>query len=99
MLARPEYWSRHSHGTTGEQRLLRHYSLSDRIRYYWAAPEAQAAAKRLMTALAGTRVPRSLIWQHLPSADALAEIPLDPQQVLIWRVGKSLSTYHRACLV
>ena len=99
MVAKPENWSRHIYGTMAEQRVLRHYSLSDRIRYYWPAPKAQSAVKRLMAALTGGRVPRSLIWQHLPGADHFAEIPLDPQQVLIWRVGKSLSTYHRACRV
>lgn len=97
MVDRPENWSRHSYGTMAEQRVLRHYSLSDRIRYYWPAPEAQGAVERLMAALAGRRVARSLIWQHLPGANQFAEIQLDPQQVLIWRVGKSLSSYHRAC--
>lgn len=99
MVDKPEHWNRHSNGTMAEQHVLRHYSLSDRIRYYWPAPEAQGAVNRLMAALTGRRVPWSLIWQHLPGADQFAEIPLDPQQLLIWRVGRSLSTYHRACRV
>lgn len=43
MLAQPENWASHYHGSDSEERLLRHYSLSDRIRYYWSMPEAQAA--------------------------------------------------------
>jgi D-tagatose-1,6-bisphosphate aldolase subunit GatZ/KbaZ len=97
MVDRPDYWKQHYDGNEAEKRVLRHYSLSDRIRYYWTAPEAQAAVERLIAALAGKRVPLPLIWLHLPGADKFADIPLDPQELLIWRVGKSLSTYHRAC--
>ena len=35
MLDRPKDWSRHYDGDEAEKRLLRHFSLSDRIRYYW----------------------------------------------------------------
>lgn len=96
MLAHPKDWSRHYHGDPATLRFLRHYSLSDRIRYYWGAPEAQAAVDRLTGALRGVAVPPSLFWQHLPSAAAFAEMPLDPEEVLIGRVGASLAAYHRA---
>jgi D-tagatose-1,6-bisphosphate aldolase subunit GatZ/KbaZ len=96
MLERPKDWSRHYGGDAACQRFLRHYSLSDRIRYYWRAPAAQAAVGRLMQALGGAAVPPSLFWQHLPAAAHFAETPLDPEEVLIWRVGQSLAVYHRA---
>lgn len=78
VVDRAENWSRHSCGTMAEQRVLRHYSLSDPIRYYWPAPEAQGAAEWLMAALAGRRVPRSLIWQHLSGTNQFAEFQLGP---------------------
>ncbi|MDH0613805.1 MULTISPECIES: class II D-tagatose-bisphosphate aldolase, non-catalytic subunit [unclassified Agrobacterium] len=94
MLSQPENWSRHYHN--GE-RWLRHYSLSDRIRYYWAAPEAQLAVDRLCDALRGQSVPLPLFWQHMPSAQEFAGSPLDPEGVLIWRVMRSIADYHAAC--
>ncbi|MET0167531.1 MAG: class II D-tagatose-bisphosphate aldolase, non-catalytic subunit, partial [Vicinamibacterales bacterium] len=97
MLERPTDWRRHYDGDETGKRLLRHFSLSDRIRYYWIAPEAQAAVDRLMTALKGKHVPLSLFWQHLPGAAHFADTPLDPEEVLIWRVGQCLSVYQRAC--
>ncbi|MBB3594244.1 D-tagatose-1,6-bisphosphate aldolase subunit GatZ/KbaZ [Rhizobium sp. BK529] len=97
MLAHPENWSRHYHGTEDRQRWLRHYSLSDRIRYYWASEEAQSAVARLSDALAGKSVPLPLFWQHMPEAERFSEAPLDPEEVLIWRVTKSLAEYHAAC--
>ncbi len=97
MLAHRENWSRHYHGTVEEQRWLRHYSLSDRIRYYWASREAQSAVARLCDALAGKSVPLPLIWQHMPAAQQFSDTPLNPEEVLIWRVTKSLAEYHAAC--
>lgn len=95
MLATPENWARH-YGDTGDAQLLRHYSLSDRIRYYWNRPEAQAAVARLVEALNGRRIPLPLFWQHLPDAAHLADVPLDPERLLISRVGQSLKAYHAA---
>jgi len=97
MLAHPENWSRHYHGTEDEQRWLRHYSLSDRIRYYWTSEPAQSAVARLYGALAGKAVPLPLFWQHMPAAALFSDAPLDPEEVLVWRVTKSLAEYHAAC--
>jgi len=97
MLAHRGNWSRHYHGTENEQRWLRHYSLSDRIRYYWASKEAQSAIAHLCDALAGKSVPFPLFWQHMPAAQQFSDTPLDPEEVLIWRVTKSLADYHAAC--
>ena len=97
MLAHPKNWSQHYHGTAGEKRWLRHYSLSDRIRYYWTSAEAQSAVEKLCDALRGQTVPLSLLWQHMPAARHFAEMPLDPEQILIWRVTRSLADYHAAC--
>jgi len=96
MLAEPGHWAQHYDGNADEQRLMRHYSLSDRIRYYWTHPKAAAAVDRLMTALSGQSVPALLFHQHLPAARHFAGNPLDPQEVLIWRIGQILGAYHTA---
>ncbi len=83
-------------GTPEEQFVLRPYSLSDRIRYYWARPEAEAAVDGLRAALAGHSVPLPLFWQHLPAAAHFADVPLDIDALLIWRVTQSHATYHAA---
>lgn len=96
MLAAPSHWHKHYHGSEGEQRWLRHYSLSDRIRYYWAHPAAIAAVENLTGALWGQSVPEPLFWQHWPEAEAFAGKSLDPEALLIWRVTQSLAAYHAA---
>jgi D-tagatose-1,6-bisphosphate aldolase subunit GatZ/KbaZ len=66
MLAEPKYWADYYQGAEGEQRLLRHYSYSDRIRYYWPAEEAKAAVSRLVAKLDAEPIPEPLISQFLP---------------------------------
>ncbi|MBC2835928.1 D-tagatose-bisphosphate aldolase, class II, non-catalytic subunit [Paragemmobacter straminiformis] len=98
MLADPANWQRHYGEDSATQHLLRHFSLSDRIRYYWPHPTARQAVDRLLAALSGITVPLPLFWQHMPAAAAaFAGRPLDPTALLVWRVGTSLSAYHAAC--
>jgi len=99
MLTKPEYWESHYVGDSASTCMLRHYSLSDRIRYYWAMPEAKQAVDRLMACLRGQRLPLPLLFQHLPGATHFADTPLQPEEVLIWRIGQSLATYHAACKI
>lgn len=68
MLAEPKYWQRFYHGDPEQQRLLRRYSLSDRIRYYWPDPDIEVAVGRLFANLdsAGS-IPIGLLNQYLPT--------------------------------
>jgi len=99
MVAQPAHWNRHYDGDSAEGRVLRHYSLSDRIRYYWATPEAQTAYQRLVDALTDASVPISLFRQHLPCAESFADKPLDPESLMMWCVERTLKHYHAACEV
>jgi D-tagatose-1,6-bisphosphate aldolase subunit GatZ/KbaZ len=67
MLAEPGHWRAHCPGTPDQQRILRHFSYSDRIRYYWPAPAAKAAVAGLIGRLGTTPVPETLISQFLPT--------------------------------
>jgi D-tagatose-1,6-bisphosphate aldolase subunit GatZ/KbaZ len=96
MLAEPGSWDSHYHGDAAERRLLRHYSLSDRIRYYWNQPDAEAAVTRLTAALAGRIVPSTLFAQHLPAMRSFADTPLDPDALLVAAVRASLASYAAA---
>ena len=97
MLSDPVEWQRHYPGTAAEQRVLRHYSCSDRIRYYWNRPEALQSVARLTDAMQGQRLPVTLMRQHLPALTRFADVPLDPQALLIAAVDASLNAYHLAC--
>lgn len=48
MTANPQYWQGHYHGDADRLARLRHDGLADRIRYYWAMLQAQAAVAELL---------------------------------------------------
>ncbi|MDE3795760.1 D-tagatose-bisphosphate aldolase, class II, non-catalytic subunit [Sinorhizobium meliloti] len=64
MLADRGHWSGHYGGSAEEQRLQRHFSYSDRIRYYWPDKRVHAAVERLFAALPA-HIPETLISQYL----------------------------------
>jgi D-tagatose-bisphosphate aldolase class II non-catalytic subunit len=73
MQEKPGNWRKYYHGSGTEQYVQRHYSFSDRIRYYWPDPAAQAAVSALLACLEGVRIPRPLISQYLGHLEPLVE--------------------------
>ena len=99
MLAQPEHWQRYYGGTPREQRLLRHFSYSDRIRYYWPAPEAKAAVAELIAALAAEPIAETLISQFLPrSYEAVRDrtIPPNANALVAAAIRQALDPYAAA---
>jgi D-tagatose-1,6-bisphosphate aldolase subunit GatZ/KbaZ len=100
MLAEPEQWERYYAGATDTQRLLRRYSYSDRVRYYWPDPEIQAAQETLFSNLADRDIPPPLLSQHLPDQYARVrrgELSVEPLDLVLDRVRDVLRAYLLAC--
>jgi D-tagatose-1,6-bisphosphate aldolase subunit GatZ/KbaZ len=100
MVAKPGNWQKYYHGTPDELRLQRHFSYSDRIRYYWPDPAAVSAVARLDQRLAGRTIPETLVSQHLAALYPLVasgEIETRPSALLIASVQRVLSIYRDAC--
>nr|WP_321984981.1 D-tagatose-bisphosphate aldolase, class II, non-catalytic subunit [uncultured Lichenicoccus sp.] len=100
MLAEPKHWQSHYPGTPEEQRILRHYSYSDRIRYYWPAAGAQAGVDALLGRLGDLQIPETLVSQHLSRLHQrvmLGAIAPHARTLLIESVRDVLRAYGRAC--
>jgi D-tagatose-bisphosphate aldolase class II non-catalytic subunit len=100
MMLKPQYWRSHYHGTPAQLRILRHYSYSDRIRYYWPEPEAEAAVERLFARLDGVRIPEPLISQYLPrfyTRVAAGTLPASARVLAVEAVRDMLRDYVAAC--
>jgi D-tagatose-1,6-bisphosphate aldolase subunit GatZ/KbaZ len=91
MLEDPAHWRKYYHGTETEQAFKRKFSLSDRIRYYWAKPEIQAAFERLMKNLGDAALPYPLLSQYVGKTD------LNAAGVIGWKIGNVLDDYRAAC--
>ncbi|PYE81170.1 D-tagatose-bisphosphate aldolase, class II, non-catalytic subunit [Pseudoroseicyclus aestuarii] len=99
MLAEPRYWQSYYHGDAAALFLQRHYSLSDRIRYYWPDPQIAAAVEALLTRLEGVEIPLPLIGQHLGRlADPVraGQVPPQARALLLAAVTQQLDTYEAA---
>ncbi len=99
MTAQPKHWQTHYPGTSEQQRVLRHYSYSDRIRYYWPAADARAAVDALMRRMHGVEIPATLVSQYLPRLHERVmtrTIAPEPRTLLIEAVRDVLRQYSHA---
>ena len=96
MLENPIHWQNYYTGDPNIQRFSRRYSLSDRIRYYWAVPKVQAAIEILLQNLAQSPPPLSLLSQFFPQ-QAISirngELENSPQLLILDRIMQVLLTY------
>ena len=100
MLSRPESWQRYYHGDTRQQALLRVFSYSDRIRYYWPDPAIEAAAKKLIENLSSAHIPETVLSQYLPKqylAVREGRLALEPKALILDRVRDAIRPYAAAC--
>ena len=100
MLQDPQHWEHHYLGDERTKRILRRYSYSDRVRYYWANPQAAAAVETLVRNLRETTIPETMLSAYLPDAyramraGALASEPLG---IVKHRIRSVLEVYAAAC--
>lgn len=91
MLKRPEHWNKYYSGDVTEQAFKRKYSLSDRIRYYWAQPEVENSLSKLMQNLGDKILPYPLLRKFASVTDRTAK------QVIEFKIKKVLENYLVAC--
>jgi D-tagatose-bisphosphate aldolase class II non-catalytic subunit len=100
MLKEPNNWRKYYQGDADELRLQRHFSFSDRIRYYWPHSEAQAAVDRLFAKLGNKPIPEPLISQYLGKLSPVVvdgSLAARPRQLVLGAVLQVLRRYDHAC--
>jgi D-tagatose-bisphosphate aldolase class II non-catalytic subunit len=97
MLATPAHWHSHYHRSEASLYLQRHYSYSDRIRYYWSNPNVGVAVGRLWEALNGISIPETLMRQFLPALPVQLGQAGNPRAIPEETVSRILADYEAAC--
>jgi len=100
MVEQPGYWAKYYHGSENEKAFKRKYSLSDRIRYYWAHPLVQEAFDKMLMILNQIPIPGTVLHQYVPDICANNEYEwktISPEQVLLAKVKSVLDDYVQAC--
>jgi D-tagatose-1,6-bisphosphate aldolase subunit GatZ/KbaZ len=100
MLAEPASWKPYYGGDAQEQKRLRVYSYSDRMRYYWNHPTVEAAVAALIKNLGRTNIPETMLSAYLPRQyQRVRESTLrnDAQALIVDKVRDVLRVYAAAC--
>lgn len=99
MLAQPADWEPYCGGTDREREIARHFGFSDRIRYYWPRPEAEAAVSALLDALGDAPLPLALVRAHLPQLweeIVSGDLKPRPEELLGACIRRELAPYFAA---
>lgn len=100
MVSEPKEWEAYYPGTPEEQRLLRVYSYSDRVRYYWQKPPIEAAVRRLLANVSGVSIPETMLSRYLPAQYErvrAGQLAGDAESMIVDRIRDVLRSYAAAC--
>ena len=91
----PENWSNYYSGSDRERWLQRHFSYSDRIRYYWPSEKAKLAVAKLLARFEGRTIPEPVLSQFLGDVTQ-QRMSAQPDQLLLSSVQQVLRVYEHA---
>jgi D-tagatose-1,6-bisphosphate aldolase subunit GatZ/KbaZ len=100
MIRDAKHWKAYYHGTPDQQRLLRVYSYSDRVRYYWQKPEIEATVERLLANLASIEIPETMLSRYLPAQYEHVRsggMAANAGSIIVDRIRDVLRIYALAC--
>ena len=95
MAANPGYWKDYYSGTEAELSILKTYSYSDRIRYYWTDEKIASALQQLIQNFNHTPPPETLASQAFMGLE-FGEMPSDPLLLLQHHVQRCIRRYFEA---
>lgn len=100
MLNEPDYWKKYYRPTWSQAMVDIHFSLSDRIRYYWPHQRIRQGVEKLISNLNDVELPLGLISQFLPvQFERLTEgtITASPHNLIIDKIQDVLRAYRFGC--
>jgi D-tagatose-1,6-bisphosphate aldolase subunit GatZ/KbaZ len=101
MLKDRRHWEHHYTGDERAMHLLRRYSYSDRVRYYWNQPQVKRAVETLMLNLRQTAIPETMLSAFLPEqyrAVRAGTLQPDAHSMIVHRIRQVLRAYADACI-
>ncbi|WP_337267258.1 D-tagatose-bisphosphate aldolase, class II, non-catalytic subunit [Oryzifoliimicrobium ureilyticus] len=100
MIQKPENWNKYYKGSREELLIQRHFSYSDRIRYYWPQPEMTHSVEELFAFFEGQEIPETLISQYLnglyPQVRS-RKSGNSPKELVLASIQRVLDDYFMAC--
>lgn len=95
MTQEPGYWADYYSGPEEELRILRTYSYSDRIRYYWTDPEISKSLDLLIENLSNADLPETVVSQAFMGLD-FGDMPMSPTDLITLHIQRCVARYFDA---
>ncbi|MGB7803586.1 tagatose-bisphosphate aldolase subunit GatZ [Buttiauxella sp.] len=100
MLNEPNYWKKYYHPTFSQAMVDIHFSLSDRMRYYWPHPRIRQSVENLVTNLSAIAIPLGLLSQYLPvqfERVMTQQLRATPNNLILDKIQDVLRAYRYGC--
>jgi len=100
MLDEPHYWKKYYRTEFTQALIDIHYSLSDRIRYYWPNQRIVHAMNKMLENLNAASIPLGLLSQYFPKQfeRVLAgNLAIEPRTLIIDKIQDVLRDYAYGC--
>ncbi len=100
MLNEPNYWKKYYHPTFSQAMVDIHFSLSDRMRYYWPHPRIRQSVENLVTNLSAIAIPLGLLSQYLPvqfERVMTQQLLATPNNLILDKIQDVLRAYRYGC--
>lgn len=100
MLNEPDYWKKYYHPTFSQAMVDIHFSLSDRMRYYWPHPRIRQSVEKLLTNLGDITIPLGLLSQYLPlqfERVMSKQLNATPHDLILDKIQDVLRAYRYGC--
>ena len=100
MQDEPKYWSKYYSPQHSKAMIDLHFSLSDRIRYYWPNERINNAVDKMFNNLSNEQIPLGLLSQYLPDQYrkvVSGEIEAKPTALVLDKIQQVLADYAYGC--
>jgi len=91
-----EHWTPYYRGDDELVNRLKHFSYSDRIRYYWNVPVVAQALGKLFSNLTNIKIPETIVSQYFPERE-FGSMEATPRQLASDHIALCINRYYKAC--
>ena len=96
MQENSEHWTPYYRGAEELVSQLKHFSYSDRIRYYWTLPGVAQALGRLFDNLSDIKIPETIVSQYFSSRQ-FGSMDAPASQLTADHIALCVGRYYEAC--
>jgi len=96
MQENSEHWTPYYRGDEELVSQLKHFSYSDRIRYYWTVPGVAQALGRLFDNLSDIKIPETIVSQYFSSRQ-FGSMDAPASQLTADHIALCVGRYYEAC--